>query len=235
MTRLRLRRIFWRGAAAILVAAALIAVGSVLKGSFSSTDGRILGSLALFLYTGGALFSGLALVERGRSRVLGWAVIAASPMALTLMLLWVWTWVDESGDEHHWRAAWSGMLVLLSGLLAATAVLLARGRALERLAYMAGVLASVAGLLSVVAIWVDRPGTGLAKAIGAAWILAVLAWALVPVLRRWASPESENRERVLGMLGDVELVVTTSTAGSIALDVPRLGPGERLVLRRRPG
>ncbi len=55
MTHVRLSRIFWRGAAAILLAAALVALGSVLKGNFSSTDGRILGTLALFLYTGGAL------------------------------------------------------------------------------------------------------------------------------------------------------------------------------------
>ena len=233
MTRLRLSRIFWRGAAAILVAAALVALGSVLKGNFSSTDGRILGTLALFLYTGGALFLGLALVERGRARVLGSAVVATSPVALTLMLLWVWTWVDESEDEHHWRLAWSSVLVLLAGILAATAVLLARGRTLERLAYAAGALATLAVTLSIVAIWVHQPGTGLTKAIGAAWILAGLGWALVPVLRRWASPESEHRERVLAALGDVEVVVTNRTADAVVLDVPRIGPGERLVLRRR--
>ena len=233
MTRVRLSRIFWRGAAAILVAAALVALGSVLKGKFSSTDGRILGTLALFLYTGGALFSGLGLLERGRARVLGWAIVATSPVAVTLMLLWVWTWVDESQDEHHWRLAWSSVLVLLAGILAATAVLLARGRTLERLAYAAGALATLAVTLSMVAIWVHQPGTGFAKAIGAAWILAGLGWALVPVLRRWASPENEHRERVLAQLDDVEVVVTNRTADVVVLDVPRIGPGQRLVLRRR--
>jgi uncharacterized membrane protein YozB (DUF420 family) len=117
VTRLRLRRIFWRGAAAILVAAALVALAAVARGDFSETDGRILGSLALLLYTGGALLAGLALVERGRARLLGSALAAASPVALALLLLWVWTWVDEDGDEHHWRLAWSSVLILLAGLL----------------------------------------------------------------------------------------------------------------------
>ena len=54
MTRRRLARVFWLGAAAILVAAALISLVAVLKGSFSDTDANILGTLAALLYCGGA-------------------------------------------------------------------------------------------------------------------------------------------------------------------------------------
>jgi hypothetical protein len=233
VTRFRLRRIFWRGAAAVLVAAALVGLTAVLKGDFSSTDGRILGTLALLLYAGGALLSGLGLIERGRGRWLGAAVVSASPVALALMLLWVWTWVDES--DHHWRLAWSSVLVLLAGLLAATALLLARSRTLERLAYAAAALATLAVTLSIAAIWAHEPGSGLAKALVAAWILAGLAWALVPVLRRVSAVATEARERVLGTLGDVELVVTNQATDALVLDVPRLAAGERLVLRRQRG
>ena len=63
MTKLRLRRIFWMSAAAIVAAAALVALGAVVRGGFSDTDGRILVTLAALLYTGGAAFSGLALVD----------------------------------------------------------------------------------------------------------------------------------------------------------------------------
>ena len=49
MTRLRLRRIFWMGAAAIVVVAALVALAAVLKGDFSDTDGRTLVTLAALL------------------------------------------------------------------------------------------------------------------------------------------------------------------------------------------
>jgi hypothetical protein len=40
--RSRLTRIFWIGAATILVVAALIAITAVAGGNFSSTDGKIL-------------------------------------------------------------------------------------------------------------------------------------------------------------------------------------------------
>ena len=48
MTRLRLRRIFWMGAAAIVVAAAPVALAAV-EGDLSDTDGRILVTLAALL------------------------------------------------------------------------------------------------------------------------------------------------------------------------------------------
>ena len=71
MSRLRLARVFWIGAAAILVAAALVALAAVLRGDFSDNDGRILVTLGALLYTGGAALAGLALVERGPARVVG--------------------------------------------------------------------------------------------------------------------------------------------------------------------
>ena len=49
MTGLRLSRIFWIGAAAILIAAALVAVAAIVRGDFSDTDGRILGTLGAAL------------------------------------------------------------------------------------------------------------------------------------------------------------------------------------------
>ena len=42
MSRVRLSRIFWIGAAAILVGAALVALAAVVRGDFSENDGRIL-------------------------------------------------------------------------------------------------------------------------------------------------------------------------------------------------
>jgi len=72
-------RIAWLGAAAILVASALVALTAVLRGDFSDTDGRILGTLGAVLYTGGAVFAGLSVLERGH-RVVGWAVATAAPI-----------------------------------------------------------------------------------------------------------------------------------------------------------
>ena len=62
--RVRLARLFWTGAAALLGAAALVAVAAVLRGDFTETDGKILGILATALLAGGVALAGLALVER---------------------------------------------------------------------------------------------------------------------------------------------------------------------------
>jgi hypothetical protein len=58
VTRARLRRIFWIGAAAILVVAALIGVAAVAGGHFSSTDGKILLTLGALLLAGATGFAG---------------------------------------------------------------------------------------------------------------------------------------------------------------------------------
>ncbi len=64
MTRVRLSRIFWIGAAATLVVAALIGVAGLLRSEFTETDGQILLTLVTLLVAGGAALAGLALVER---------------------------------------------------------------------------------------------------------------------------------------------------------------------------
>jgi hypothetical protein len=61
------------------------------------------------------------------------------------------------------------------------------------------------------------------------WILAGLAYLLVPVLQRFTATAASTADRVLATLDDVELVATRSGSG-LAFD---LAPGERLTLRRR--
>lgn len=233
MTKLRLSRIFWMGAAAILIVAAFVALGAVVKGDFSDNDGRILVTLAALLYTGGAALSGLALVDRGPVRNLGWVVAAAAPVCLALVLWAVWTFIgDGGGSENANKLAWSAVLALLAGLVATTGLLLARRAALVRLACAAGILAGLAAALSIGATWDENPGDTYVKALAVLWILAALCYFLVPVLQRFSSVGSSEAAavRVLASLGDVELVATRSGQG---VDV-RLAPGERLVLRKRP-
>ena len=227
MTSRAAPRIAWLGAAAILVVAALVAVAAVLRGDFSDTDARILGTLAAVLYTGGALFSGLSVLERGH-RVLGWVLAAASPLCFVLLLPAIWSVFDESGDDDVWRWAWSAVIALLVGLMLATALLLARGDRSRLVALVSGAVAGIAATLSIAAIWTEDGGDGWLQLIVALWIVAVLAYVLVPVMDRLVRVASPAGERVLATLGDVELVATE--AGTVD---PRLAPGERLLLRRR--
>ena len=231
MTRGRLARVLWIGAAAILVAAALVALAALLRGDFSETDGRILLTLAALLYAGGTAIAGLALADRGPARRLGWAVAAVAPVGLALVLAAIWSFVWEAENEPWNKLAWSAVLALLAGLLATTALLLARRPVLVRLAIAAGALALVAAALSIAGIWSEPEGDTYVKAVGAAWILAALAFFLVPVLQRLtAAGVAESEVRVLARLDDVELVATRSREDAIEA---KLEPGERLALRRR--
>lgn len=231
--RIRLSRVFWIGAAAILVAAALVALTAVLRGDFSETDGRILATLAALLYTGGAALAGLALVDRGRARLLGWLVVAASPACLGFVLWGVWSFAFEGGDRDPARAAWSAVLALLAGLVATTGLLLARACALVALAYGAGATAALAATLSIVGIWTEPESDTFAELVAASWILAGLAYLLVPVLQRFTAAGVSVSVRVLGHLDGVELVASRGPLEGVPVEPPLRG--ERLTLRRRRG
>jgi hypothetical protein len=233
VTRRRLARVFWLGAAAILVAAALISLVAVLKGSFSDTDANILGTLAALLYCGGAALAGFALADRGPARTLGRVVAGLSAATFALFAAAIWAaWTYEGNPP--WRLAFSSALLLVAGLVATTGLLLTRRPALQRLAAAAGGLTTLAVSLTLVPLWRDDdPGSALAKAIGATWILAALAYLLGPVLQRWSAVgDVETGERVLATLDGVDLVATREPGDSpVVIERPR--PGERLVLRRR--
>jgi hypothetical protein len=229
VTKLRLARIFWMGAAAIVVAAALVALTAVLRGDFSDTDGRILGTLASALVAGSTLVAGLALVERG-GLLLGWSAVAVSIPGFALLAYAIWDFVFDGGGDT-WRYGWAGALALVAALIAVTARLLARSPSIARLAAASGVLAALASGASIGAIWNEDPGDTIGKTLAVLWILAGLAYLLVPVLQRFsAAGHLPDEIRVLAALDDIELVATRSGEGAID---PRLAPGERLLLRRR--
>jgi len=235
VTRRRLTRVFWTGAAATLVAAALVALAAVVQGEFSDTDGRILVTLAALLYTGGAALAGLALADRGSARALGWLVASAAPVCLLLVAWAVWSFNgDGGGDENATKLAWSSVLVLLAGLVATTGLLLTRRPTLARLAAVAGGLAAVAAALSVIGVWSEPSGDGLVKVLAVLWILAALCFFLVPVLQRFtAAGADESAPRVLAELESVEVVASREPIEGVAVEAP--SQGERLYLRRRDG
>ena len=219
------------GAAAILVAAALVALGAIVGGNFSDTDARILISLVALRYTGGAGLAGLALADRGTARRLGLLVAGVSPVCLAIVLWAIWAFVDEGDNEPQWKLAWSAVLVLLSGLIATTGILLARRDALVVLAGVAGLLESTAAGISIAGIWSGSSSDALLKLLAVLWILAALTYFLVPVLGRFTVVgEDVARVRVLAELGTIQLVASRSRVEGVPADFPT--PGERLFLRR---
>jgi len=229
VTRRRLARTFWIGAAAALVVAALIAVAAVLRGDFSETDGRILGTLAALLLASGTLTSGLVLVDRDDA-LLGRVAVVAAPVGFALLAYAIWDFVFDGGGDA-WRYGWTGVVVLVATLIAVTARLLAESTSLTPLAMLAGILAGLAATLSTYAIWDGSDSETMGKGLAVLWILTGVCYLLVPVFERFRGAQaSEPEARVLATLDDVQLVLTRSSDG---LDVV-LAPGERLALRRNP-
>lgn len=233
MTRLRLRRIFWMGVAAVVVAAALVALAAIVTGDFSDTDGHILLTLAALLYTGGAAICGLALVDHGPGRSLGQVVTSAAPVCLGFVVWAIWSFTfDGGGSETADKLAWSAVLVLLVGLIATTGLLLARRPELVRLSLVAGALALLAATVSVAGVWAEPDGTTFAKALAVLWILTGLAYFLVPILQRFSNVGADEASvRVLAELEGVELVAARGLIEGVRAE-PH-APGEHLVLRRR--
>ncbi|MGH3135923.1 MAG: hypothetical protein ACRDPV_05455 [Gaiellaceae bacterium] len=227
MNRRRLARIFWIGAAASLVVAALIALAAVLRGNFSDTDGRILGTLAALLLAGGTLISGLVLVERDNA-LLGRVSVVVAPIGLGLLVYGIWDFAFDGGGDH-WRYGWAGALTVIAALIAVTARLLAESPALTPLAVVTGIIASCAAALSLYAIW-GYESDVVGKALAVLWILTGVCYFLIPVLERFRAETPDSDVRVLAALDDVELVLTRSNNGLVV----ELAPGERLLLRRRP-
>ena len=235
VTRPRLARVFWIGAAAILVVAALVALVAVVRGDFSDTDGRILGSLAALMYCGGTGLAGFALAGRGPARALGWTVVAGAAVCLALVLWEIWSYALDVEGDSWWKLSWSAVIVLAAGLMTTTSLLIAGRTRLAPLAGVAGGLASVTAALAVVGVWSEPDSDAYAKAMAALAIVSVLAYFLVPVLQRFTQAGAiEGQVRVLGSLDDIELLAVRSPlSGSVPI-AGSLRSGERLALRRRP-
>ncbi len=230
MSRVRLSRILWIGAAALLVAAALVAIAALLRGSFSDTDGKILATLGATFLCGSTGLAGLALAER-RPR-LGLPVAVLAPLELALVAWWIWSGGE---DDIVTRIGLSTLLVTIVQLAITTQLLLLRNARLVWLVGATGLVAGAAVALTVAAIWTEPDSSAFAKLVAVLWILSGLGWFLLPVLQRYtAAGEAERGERVLATLGDVELVAIRGAAAGVPVEV-RLAPGERLVLRQRSG
>ena len=185
-----MRRLFWIGAATLLGVAALISIAALVRGEFTDTDGKILGTLAVTLGAGSVCLAGLALLDRRDFVALGWLAVATGLGGYATVVQQIWSGFD--GDEAFWTA----LLLLAVLLLAATGRLLLRRSSLE-LVYVAHlVLSTFATVGTVWLIWDDTdPPDSAGKLLGTAWILAGLAWFLVPVLGRTSSAATE---RVVG-------------------------------------
>ena len=228
MTRGRLARTFWLGAAALLVAAALVAIVALLRGQLTNTDAHLLLTLGALFVTGATALAGLALADSDRYAAVGWVAAAAAPVEFAVLAYWIWS--GSEGDDTLSKLGTTTLLLIAGQLAVVTQLLLLSNRRLLGLVLVTDALIASAVAGTVTAIWTEPDDTTWAKLLAASWIVAALGWFLLPVLQRYTAARAMSTERVLGELGDVELVATRAQDG---IDV-RLARGERLLLRRRP-
>ncbi len=224
----RLSRIFWIGAAATLVVAALIGVAGLLRSDFTETDGKILLTLVTLLVASGAAFAALALVERSIFVTYGW--LAAVVAVASFVLITAATWRDFD-DDPLTKLAGVAAVTLIATLLVSTQMLLHRGR-LRVVVVGTWLALAIAVSGTTVGILGEEDGATLWKAVGTFSILGLLGWLLVPVLQRFtAAGASATGVRILAALDGVELVASREALDGVQIESP--AAGERLVLRRQ--
>jgi hypothetical protein len=241
--------VFWIGAAAILVVAALIGLVALVAGDVDETDGEILFVLGSLFLTGSTTIAAAALRERGERPLFTAVTIATAPVTLGLLIAFAVSGFDV--DAEFGKAIGSGALLVAGQLVIVTCWLLVRRTPVRPVAVAAEGLVWLATVLSLVFVWIDDdPGAAGWKLLAASWILAALGWFLVPVLQRLtpavpADGGDGGTERVLTELAGVALVATGNPArGDLVVEgsglvvhksggTVRLQPGERLVLRTR--
>jgi MFS family permease len=228
VTRVRLSRIFWIGAAATLVVAALIGVAGLLRSEFTETDGKILLTLLTLLVAGGAALAGLALLERSSFVAFGWFATGVAVASFGFITAATWSDFDDDGLT---KIATIAAVTLIAALLVSTQMLVHRGRLLAVmvatwLTLSLAVSGTTTGILG------EEDGATLWKAVGTFWILGLLGWLLVPVLQRFtAAGAAASGVRVLAALDGIEVVASRGALEGVHIEPP--AAGERLVLRRR--
>jgi hypothetical protein len=228
VTRVRLSRIFWIGAAATLVVAALIGVAGLLRSDFTETDGKILLTLLTLLVAGGAAVAGLALVERSRFVAFGWFTTVVAVASFVFIAAATWRDFD---DDPLTKLAGISAVVLIGALLVSTQMILHRDR-LPAVVIATWLTLFLAVSGTTIGILGEEDSDALWKAVGSLWILGFLGWLLVPVLQRFTAVGASARGiRVLAVLDGVELVASHDALDGVQIEAP--SAGERLVLRRQ--
>ena len=224
-----LRRIFLLGAAALASAAALVAIAAILSGDLGETEGKIFATLAATFVAGSTAIAGVALLERGVSRPLGFLgiVLAVGGYAL---------WADQIWQQHDSDTYWQVLGVVLAWTLAtliATATrLMVRAPRLVRTLYPATAAAAGLAALIVTVMVVREEGDGW-QLCAVLVILAVLGTILAPILDRYVASADVPRERLLGTVGGASVFAVHGLPHTVRMngsDVP-LRDDEGVVVR----
>jgi hypothetical protein len=234
---MRIRRLFWLGAAILFSIAALVAITAVVRGQFGETTGRILMTCGLAFVCGSVVLSGLACIERAVVRPAAWAAVASGLAMFVVMdtVVWGMDVSSRTGRAIGILAMWMAVALIVTTLRLVTT----SPKLLRTLVPATWTVAGLAATLGTVMVIAGHPGSALVKLEIVLVILMLLGYALTPILQRfWAGagsgPEAPT-ERLLGTIGGIDVFAVHGgercvTIGSTSA---KLAASEGLVLRER--
>jgi hypothetical protein len=187
MSRASAIRLFWIGAAATFVVAALLALSAVLGGGFDRTDWKIIGALATLILGGAVATVGVSLRETDRADTFGTVLAFGGPI---LALVGLYAMVRDYQPRELAKFAVSAYVLLGAGLTVGTARILAR-RPSQLLPFaVVALTASLAALIIVGEVITEKSNHW--KAFAATLIVMVLAYILIPLWPRLAGTSTTD-------------------------------------------
>jgi hypothetical protein len=228
---MRIRRLFWLGAAVLFSIAALVAIAAVLGSGFGETQGRILATCGIAFVCGAATLAGLACIDRGVLRPVGWAAVS---LGIGTGAVWAGAiWQGDTG-KTYWKVAAILAAWMLTALVVTTLRLLVSSpRLLSTLVPATWGTAALAAAVSTEMILTEDGGPW--KLVLVLVILTALGYVLTPVLQRlWAAAEHAlPEERLLGSVAGADVVAVRGDGRSLRIGERsvRVEPGESIVVR----
>jgi hypothetical protein len=186
-----IRRFAGRALVGGLCLAAGMAVIALLTGDFGDTETRVILTSIGFAATSGTGSAGATarLRPSERLQLLGGATVVASIATFGLLVLGLWTSLDDWGSEGLWRAFGCFGVLAVAGSHACVMLAARRPRdsdairllTIASLAFSA--IDTTAAILPIAGL-VDDVNEGWARLVGATLVLLVLTSVLPPILRR---------------------------------------------------
>jgi hypothetical protein len=213
-----LRRIFLVGTASLATLAALIAVATVLVGSFGETEGKIFATMGATFVAGSTLLAGVALLERDDARVLGYAAAIVAVCAFVLWTEQIWVQHDSSA---YGRALGAVAVWAVAALLACVARLMTRSKRLRRTLFRATFAATAGAAVTATVLVARQNGDGW-QLLAVLLILALLGETLTPILDRLERTRAEPaavQERMLGVVAGAAVIAVKNGTGRRAVDL----------------
>jgi hypothetical protein len=226
-----LRRIFLLGAAGLVSIAALVAIATVLAGSFGETEGKIFATLATTFVAGSLTLSGLACLADRRSSALGLAGVLLACGGFVVWTAQIWGGFDS---DAYWKVV--GLLTTwaLAVLIATTTRLMTSSPRLLRSLYL-GTAGAAAGAALVASVMLLRENGDGWQLFAVLLILALLGEALTPILERYAASDGVPVERLLGVVAGAEVVAVRGKRDAVRVGdhLEPLRTGECVVVRAK--